>query len=69
MKLNKTHRKVEKTINRIVFWDSNLTGYFNNEQGNKSYVKLTYNDDNSKIKVEMQDFDISNIPYTIYLEV
>ena len=69
MKITKNHRKVEKALNHIVYWDSNLYGYFNNEFGNKAYVELRYNDDNSVIKVGVQDLDISNQFTYFYIDV
>lgn len=60
MKITKNHRKVEKALNHIVYWNSNLFGYYNNNNGNKVDVKLSYNDDNTRIKVSIQDLDISN---------
>jgi hypothetical protein len=69
MKITKNHKNVEKTINKFIWWDSHITGYFNNDLGNRAYIHLNFNDDNTKIKVGVQDFDISNQFNYFYLEV
>jgi hypothetical protein len=69
MKITKNHRKVEKALNHIIYWQGNTFGYFNNELGNKASVELKYNDDNTKIRVGVQDLDISNQYTYFYLDI
>lgn len=56
MNINKkVQKRIEKLVDKSIYWDSNRSGYYTSDDISRVYVAFTINHNETRFKYQLQD--------------